>query len=98
MNKPTVLYQILMWGLIIGFFFVFLILPEKKRQKNLKKMMDSLKVGDKVMTRGGVIGKIINVKEDSIIIESGPENTRIEMSKVAVGTVLESKENYTEVK
>lgn len=98
MNKPTALYQILMWGLIIGFFFVFLILPEKKRQKNLKKMMDSLKVGDKVMTRGGVIGKIVNVKEDSIIIESGPENIRIEMSKVAVGTVLEGKENYTEVK
>lgn len=92
------LYQILMWGLIIVFFFVFLVLPEKKRQKNLKKMMDSLKVGDKVMTRGGLIGKIVNVKEDSIIIESGPEKIRVEMSKVSVGTVLESKDGEAEAK
>lgn len=71
----------------VVFYFV-LILPEKKRRKQYEEMLTNVKVNDEVMTRGGIIGKIISVDEDNIVLESGPERTRIKFSKSAIANKI----------
>ena len=66
-----------------------MMLPEKKRRKKYDEMLNSLKVNDKVMTRGGVIGKIITLDDDSIILESGPNKTRLRFTKQAIANKLD---------
>lgn len=60
---------ILMFGLIIVVFYFFMIRPQMKRQKELRKFQESLKKGDKVIIAGGVHGKIAEIKEDHAKVE-----------------------------
>lgn len=82
-------YTWVFWIAIIAIFYFFLIMPEKKRQKKMQNMIDSLKVGNEIITRGGIIGKIINISGDTIVITTSPENTKIEISKFAVNSLSE---------
>ncbi len=78
------LIQLLPMVLILVVFYLIVMLPEKKRKKKYDEMLDSLKVNDKIMTRGGVIGTIISLEDDSIILESGPNKTRLRFTKQAI--------------
>lgn len=71
----------------VVFYFV-LLLPEKKRKKQYEAMLSELKVNDEVMTRGGVIGRIINLDDDSIVLESGPDRTKVRFSKNAISNKI----------
>lgn len=80
-------------GLIIpiGFlviFYLFAIRPQKKRENQIKEMRNNLKVGDNIITIGGINGKITIVKEDMISLEVGPNKTRLDVAKWAVGSVV----------
>ena len=66
--------------LIFVIFYFMLIVPEKKRKKSYDEMLKALKVNDEVVTRGGIMGKIINLQEDFVILESGPDRTRVKKS------------------
>ena len=67
---------------IFAIFYFLVIRPQKKQQETLKQMIAGLKNGDEVVTNGGIIGKIIEVKDTSFIIRSGKWN--IEIGKAAV--------------
>jgi preprotein translocase subunit YajC len=69
--------------LIIGVFYFFMIRPQNKKQKEIQKARLALKSGDRVVTSGGIYGKIREVKEDSFIIEIS-ENVRVRVEKTAV--------------
>ncbi|NMB07803.1 MAG: preprotein translocase subunit YajC [Tissierellia bacterium] len=71
-------------------FYFFAIRPQKKREKQIREMRESLKQGDKVVTIGGVYGEIVKLKEDTVIIEVEPNKTRLEMTRWAIGTVTNS--------
>ena len=77
MEKYSTLIQFIPMIVILIVFYLVMMLPEKTRRKKYDEMLNSLKVNDKVMTRGGVIGKIITLEDDSIILESGPNKTRL---------------------
>lgn len=81
------------WIIVIVVFYLLLFLPEQKKQKKFKAMVDALKIGDEVLTRGGINGKIVNIKDEYMVIESGAEKTRIKMLKNAVSSVVSSKED-----
>ena len=68
-------------------FYFFAIRPQKKREKEIREMRDSLKQGDKIITIGGIQGEVVKLKEDTVIIEIEPNKTRLEMTRWAVGTV-----------
>ena len=77
------------WGNIIfivalvAIFYFFMIRPQSKRQKEIKKLRDSLKQGDKVITAGGIHGKIKNVKENTVILEvADGMNITVEKSSI----------------
>ena len=80
-------YQFLMMALILVVFYFILIRPQKKKEKALKDMISSLKVGDEVASIGGIHGKINRVKDNLFILETGVGTTKsyvtIEKSAIA---------------
>ena len=76
----------LMMGLMIAMFYFMLIRPENKRKKEADEMRASLKVGDEITTIGGIVGKIVDIKGDNIVLETGADRVRIEFVKWAVST------------
>ena len=80
-------------GFFVPFIFLFIIMyfvmirPQKKRQEQQKKLILSLKTGDRVVTNAGIHGLISNVKETTVIVKVA-DNVKIEMEKSAVATVL----------
>jgi preprotein translocase subunit YajC len=83
---------------LFAVFYFVLIMPERKRQKKMKEMLDNLKVGSNVITRGGIIGEIINIDGDQLVIVTGPNRVKIEITKHAVGNVIEVAANKIEEK
>jgi preprotein translocase subunit YajC len=75
--------QILMLGMILLVFYFFMIRPQAKKQKELKKFRESLKAGDKVVTIGGVHGKILEVNESTVLVNSEGSKIRFEKSAIA---------------
>lgn len=69
--------------LIVVVFYFFMIRPQMKRQKELKAFRESLKKGDKVVTTGGIYGKVVEIKETVIIVEVD-DNTKLKVDKAAV--------------
>ncbi len=77
---------IIMMVLMIAIFYFMLIRPENKRKKEAEQMRSSVKTGDKIITIGGIVGTVVNVKENRIVIETGADQVRIELEKWAVST------------
>ncbi len=80
----------------IGFlviFYIFAIRPQKKKETQVKEMRNSLRVGDEVITIGGINGKIIKVKEDMVTIEIGSAKTKLDMTKWSIGSVVNKNES-----
>ncbi len=72
--------------------YLFAVRPQKKKEKEIQQMRGALKVGDDVITIGGIYGKIILVKEDIITLEVGSTKTRLDVTKWAIGTVINKNE------
>ena len=77
---------VIMLVAMIGIFYFMLIRPENKRKKEAEETRNSLKVGDQISTIGGIIGKVVSVKEDTFVIETGADQVRIEFKKWAVSS------------
>lgn len=69
-------------------FYLFLIIPENKRKKKYNEMIKNLAVNDEIVTRGGIIGKIVNIKDDFVIVESGPDKGRFKLSKQGISNLV----------
>ena len=67
----SMMSTIVMLVLMIGIFYFMLIRPENKRKKEAEQMRSNMKVGDKVTTIGGVVGTVVNIKEDKFVLETG---------------------------
>jgi preprotein translocase subunit YajC len=79
---------ILMMVLIFVVFYFFMIRPQSKRQKEIKKQREAMQVGDKVVTSGGIYGKVKEIKETTVIVEIA-ENVRIKVDKKSVFATAE---------
>ena len=82
---------LLMWVVVFGVFYFLLIRPQKKKDKQLKDMRSNLNVGDKVTTIGGIVANVAKVEENVVILELGPNRTKVPFEKWAIGSV-ESKQ------
>ena len=78
---------LIMVGLLFVFLYFFMIRPQKKQEKKDADMRNSLAVGDEVTTIGGIIGKVISIKEDTFVLETTREKTQIRFLKGAVRTI-----------
>ncbi|RDY29162.1 preprotein translocase subunit YajC [Romboutsia weinsteinii] len=92
MPQQQMIMGIVMWVAVFAVFYFLLIKPQKKKDKQLKEMRENLKVGDKVTTIGGIIANVAKVEEDCVILELGPNRTKVPFEKWAIGTVEAKKE------
>jgi preprotein translocase subunit YajC len=82
------LVQLLPILLIIGVFYILLIRPQQKRQRELQETISQLKAGDRIVTTGGIIGIITNVRDTSFLIRSADKSI-LEISRSAVAGIEE---------
>jgi len=76
--------------MVVGIFVImyfFMIRPQKKQEKEQNDMRNNLAVGDEITTIGGIIGKIVSIKEETCVIETSHERTKIRILKTAVSRV-----------
>lgn len=73
---------------IIGVMYFVMIRPQKKKQKEEQKMRESIQVGDEILTIGGIYGRVVSLKEDSIVIESSADHSKIKIAKWALSQNL----------
>ena len=78
--------SIIMIVAMLGIFYFMLIRPENKRKKEAEQTRNSVKNGDQITTIGGIVGTVVNVKEDKIVIETSADQVRIELMKWAISS------------
>ncbi len=83
-STASMLTMLIPLALIVVFFYFFIIRPEKKRNKEMQSMLDNIQVADEVITNGGIIGRVLSVKEDTVLIETGSDRTKIRVLKTAI--------------
>ena len=76
--------SIIMMALIILVFWFFIIRPQRKKDKETAKMRSELQVGDEIVTIGGIIGFIVSMKEDSLVIETGSDRSKVRLARWAI--------------
>ena len=76
-----------MIAVIIVVFYFFGMRPQKKQERAAQEMRNGLSVGDEITTIGGIIGKIVSIKEETMVIETTRDHTRIRLLKSAVRSV-----------
>jgi len=82
-GSSSLIWSLLPFVFIFGIFYFLVILPQKKQRQQLQEMITELKINDEVVTNGGVIGKIKEIKDTSFIIQSA-EKSFLEVGKSAV--------------
>ena len=78
------LFLIVYLVVIFGAMYLLLIRPQKKKQKEEKKMRENLQVGDEIITIGGIHGRVISLKEDTMVIESLSDHSKLTLSRWAL--------------
>ena len=78
--------SIIMIVLLFAVFYFFLIRPENKKKKQLQQMRSSLQVGDQITTIGGMVGKVVSIKDDMITFETGEDRVRLQIMRWAIST------------
>ena len=72
---------------MFAFLYFFMIRPQKKQEKETNQMRNSLMVGDEITTIGGIIGKIVSIKDETLVLETSRDGTKIRILKSAVRNV-----------
>lgn len=81
--------------LLVVLFYVLLIRPQRKREKADREMRDSIVVGDRICTIGGMIGRVVSISDDVFVVETGSNNNRIKMYRWAIRSKVD-KDNTEE--
>ena len=94
MSLQSMLPMILLWGGIIVVMYFFLIRPNSKKKKEEAEMRNSLDIGDEITTIGGIMGRVVAIKddEDAIIIETGSDRVKMKFKKWCISSVDTVKE------
>lgn len=83
----AMLLQLSPFLLIIVLMYFIMIRPQKKKQQEEQKMRNGVRVGDELTTIGGICGRVVNVKDDTLIIETGADRNKMTIKKWAIQTV-----------
>ncbi|MDF2948609.1 MAG: yajC [Sedimentibacter sp.] len=95
---PEQFSGIFMMIILFALMYFMMIRPQKKKDKEVKQMRDSLAIGDEAITIGGIHGKVVKVNDEVITLEMTHAKQRIEFSKWAIGSVAKKGKDKSEVK
>ena len=82
-QQVSPLVQLIPFALVLAIFYFVILLPMKKRQKKVQEFLATLKVGDKVVTTGGIYGSIAKLGDDAVQLQIAP-NVRVDVSRAAI--------------
>ena len=99
-NSMSMILMIAIYAAIFAALYFFLIRPNSKRKKEEAQMRNSLEIGDEITTIGGIMGRVVAIKddEDAIIIETGSDRVKMKFKKWCISTVDTVKEPIAEQK
>ena len=97
MSPSSPAFSLVLMVLLIAMIYFMMIRPQRKKEKADKEMRDALRVGDEVITIGGIIGKVEKINEKSVIISTSAGKNKIEFLKSAIASVS-SKDPYAAAK
>jgi len=83
----SIISLLLPFIILFGLMYLMIFLPQKRREKKTKGMLAALQVGEEVVTIGGIRGRVVNIKDDEVTIESGIDKTRLTLNRGAIGEV-----------
>ncbi len=88
-NSGSMVMMIVIYALIFIALYFFLIRPNSKKKKQEAELRNNLAIGDDITTIGGIVGRVIAIKdeEDAIVIETGPDRTKMKFKKWCISTV-----------
>ncbi len=89
----TSTYIILMVVLVAIMYFL-MIRPQRKRQKEEQEMRSSLEIGDEIVTIGGIVGRVITIREDDIVIETGADRNKLKIQRWAINSNVTKDEQH----
>lgn len=84
--------SILMLVAMFAILYLLMIRPQKKQEKADAAMRDALQIGDEIITVGGIMGRVVTVKDDSIVIETGADKTKLRITRNSVYTNVTANE------
>ncbi len=85
---------IIMMVVLIALMYFMMIRPQKKRQKEEQEMRSSLEIGDEIITIGGIVGKVVTIREQDLVIETGADKTKMRIQRWAVNTNVTKTEQH----
>lgn len=88
----SLLSMFLPMALLMGVMYFLMIRPQKKRDQEMREMINALEVGDEVVTIGGVVGRVFNIQDDNVTIATSVQNTLMTFKKSAIGHVIKQGE------
>ena len=83
-NSLGLLWMIPVYALLFGALYFIMIRPQKKKQKEEQKMRENLQIGDEILTIGGIYGRVISLKEDTMVIESKADRSKLTIARWAL--------------
>ncbi len=85
----TSFFNLLIPVVLLVVMYVIMILPENRRRKKYQSMLDGLKVNDRVITRGGIVAKVISIdnEKNEVILETGPDRVRMTFLRNSIGSI-----------
>lgn len=85
--NPQTMYQMVILAIFVAAMYFILIKPQKKKEKETTEMRKSVTVGDEIVTIGGICGKVVKTKDESIVIQVGSDKTKLEFKRWAISSV-----------
>ena len=79
-------------------FYFLLIRPQKKREQEVQKMREAIEVGDEVVTIGGIVGRVVSIKEDTLVVETSAERSKLRLARWAIQQNITAVERADEAK
>ena len=78
---------LIMLGALLLFFYFIIYRPQKKQEKQVNEMRNSLAVGDEITTTGGIIGRVVSIKDETLVLETSAERTKIRILRSSVRSI-----------
>jgi len=86
--------SIILMVALVAIMYFLMIRPQKKRQKEEQEMRSSLEIGDEIITIGGIVGKVVKIREEDIVIETGTDRVKMRLQRWAVNTNVTKTEQH----
>jgi preprotein translocase subunit YajC len=91
MTNSGLISSLVPFIIMLAVFYLIIFVPEGRRKKKFKSMLNDLKLNDEIITRGGILGKVVNIQEDVLTMQTGPDRVKIKIEKNAVLKVINEK-------